>query len=320
MGAVLPVVALAPRTAQAEALDAADRAKAVQSLRDYHQLFRDRKVEIDVRFRNHFRPAEFPRPVFYECQIVAANKWMLIEEEVGPIYGIGGDKSDATTYTSKSVFDLRSERGLEVLVRDDDGSITQVTRAKRMRGHFGVMRLSGRLLAQTVGWLDFWGPWLKERDPTLDPVDVLESSPVIRRVRSADGETRLVAKLILESGRECEMRFSDLPDVRLTAQRLAWPGRSEIIGEVRYRLDADGFRQPLAFRDMRRRIDQTPPRIDVVEEALVTRFSMRPSDESEPPPVIEVPDDVRIHDDGPDDDGENQVAVPASEPAAETKP
>lgn len=308
------VAVLAPRVTRAEELDAADRAKAVQSLRDYHQLFRERKIEIDVRVRKDFQPAESSGPVWYDYQIVAANGWMYVEEDVGPALRMGGGRSD-TTYTHKRVFDLHSGRGLEVSFRDDDGRIEQATRTCVPHG---VSRLSSLLLAQTVGLLDFWG-FFKKLDRTLDPVDVLESSPTIRRVRSADGETRLVAKLILEHGRECEMRFSDLPDVRLTDKRLTWPGRSEKTGEIRYRVDDDGFHQPLAFRDIRRQIDQTPPRIDLVEEALVTRFSMRPPDESEPPPVIEVPDDVRIRDDCPDDDGENQIAVPVPEPSPETK-
>ena len=49
---------------RAEELDAAERKKAVQSLRDYQALFKDRTVELDVRVRSDFNPTESEGPVW----------------------------------------------------------------------------------------------------------------------------------------------------------------------------------------------------------------------------------------------------------------
>lgn len=291
----------------AEELNDTERKEAVQKLRDYHALFKERKVELDVRVRKDLRPAENDGPAWYEYRIVAANGWMYTEEEIGGILGLGGGRSDAS-FTRKTVFDSRADRGLDVYVRDD-GTMTQ---AARICDPVGIQRLSSWRLAQAVGWLGFWKSWGSSPRWNVDPADVLESSPTVRRVRTADGHARLVANLLLEEIVECEMRYSDLPDVRMTAVRLTAPS-SEIAGEVRYRQNPDGFHQPHAFREVRRRIDRTPPEIDLVEEAIVTRFSMRSPADSEPMPVIEIPDGLRVFDECSDEKGDDEVPAPSPE-------
>lgn len=306
--AVVVVAAVAGSgVSRAEELSDTERKEAVQKLRDYHALFKDRKVELDVRVRKDLLPAENDGPAWYEYRIVAANGWMYTEEEIGHILGLGGGRSDAS-FTRKTVFDSRSNRGLEVLVRDD-GKMTQATRRCTP---VGIRRLSSVRLAQAVGWLGFWSSWDFSPRWNLDPADALESSTTVRRVRTADGHAELVARLLLEEVIECEMRYSDLPEVRMTAVRLTFP-RSEIAGEVRYRQNPDGFQQPHAFREVRRRIDRTPPEIDLVEEAIATRFSMQSPADPQPMPVIEIPDGLRVLDRCPDEKGDDQAPAPSPE-------
>ena len=291
---------------RAEELDAAERKKAVQSLRDYQALFKDRTVELDVRVRSDFNPTESEGPVWYDYKILASDGWMFSEQDIGPALGIGGGRSDAS-FTLKSVFDSRTNHGLEVFVRDD-GKVTQATRKCVPRG---IIRLSSERLAQAAGWLHFW-PFRRDHW-VLEAAHVLESSPVLRRVRAADGRTQLVARVVLEDVVEYEMRYSDLPQVRMTAVRITLP-QDETTGEVRYKLDPDGFHQPHAFREIRRSVRrETPPKIMLIEEAIVTRFSMRSLAEPLPMPVIEVPDDVQVRDDCPDDKREDQVPTPTPE-------
>ncbi len=290
----------------AEELDATERDKAVQSLRDYQALFKERAVELDVQVSKDLLPAESDGPVRYDYKIVAANGWMFTEEEIGPVYGLQGGRSDAN-YTVKSVFDSRTDRGMKVYVRDDG----KVTQAERRCAPTGIQRLSSDRLAQAVGWLDFWAH--SRNDWLIDPADVLESSSAVRRVRAEDGQTQLSAMVVLEDIVECEMRYSDLPDVRMIAMRRMIPGRTEVTSEVRYRKNRDGFDEPHAIRETRRRIDETPPRILLIEEAVVTRFSMRSPAEPEPMPVIEIPDGLRVIDDCQDDESEGEVPVPSPE-------
>ncbi len=304
---VLAHALLAAGDCAAEELDATAREQAVQSLRDYQDLFRNRKVEIDVRVRKDFRPADSEGPVWYDYKVVASDGWMHTEEDVGQVLGLGGGRSDAR-YTIESVFDLRSSRGTKILIRDD-GEISQ---PERTCTPTGIIRLSSTRLAQAVGWLDFWRR-SRSAEPLMNAGDALELSPVVRRTTAANGRVQLVAKLDTDPRLEYELRFSDLPDVRLTSVRLTLLGRSDVAGEVLYRQDSEGFHQPHAFREIRRRIDQTPPRIDLIEESVVTRFSMRSPDEDEPMPVIEIPDGLRVIDNCPDDEGEDVVPAPSPE-------
>ncbi len=299
---------------RAEELDATEREQAVQSLRDYQARFQTHRVEIDVRVRKDFRPAESEGPVWYDYKIVAADGWMYTEEDIGQPLGMEGGRSNAR-YTVKSVFDSGTERGTEVYIRDEGG----VEQAERTCAPTGIQRLSSGRLAQAVGWIEFWSPFLRSSDSLMSPADVLESSPEVRRMQASDGQTRLVAMVILDDVIEYEIRYSDLPHVRMTAMRRTIPGRTEVTGEVRYQQNDRGFDEPHAIREIRRRIDQSPPRIDLIEESLVTRFSIRSPVEDEPMPVIEIPEGLRVIDDCPDDErveAKIEEAVPSPSPEA----
>lgn len=318
-------------TVRAEEITAAEREQAVRSLRDYQSVFMDRRIELEARVRKDFRPAESSGPVWYDLELVAADGWMYIEEDTGPLMSIGIGASggnqetrDDANIIQKSVYKLGARHGLSVDARSD-GRISQ---ANRTCGGIGIFRLSGLRLAQAMGWTGFWPTQSIYKDLALDAAEALELSPAVRRVDVSDKQTRLVANLTFSEfrndDRQLEMWYSDLPDVRLTAVRKT-SDRYVTTGEIRYRSDQDGFHQPYAFREIRRRTE-TPPRIELVEVLTITRFSMRETSEPQPMPVIEVPEGVRYVEDpcpdvDPDEDNESRWrrGVPLRKPVPDPR-
>lgn len=153
-------------------------------------------------------------------------------------------------------------------------------------------------LAQALGWREFWAIRSGARE-LVDPLFVLENARSVQRVERPDGQSEIHAEYVDEIDIVFQMRFSDLPEVRLFYIRHFYPPRFDIAGQIRYRRTEDGFMAPSAIREIRTLVNDGKREIVLTEEAVVIDFEMVPADQAGEFPSIEIPDGVRIIDNTP---------------------
>lgn len=295
----------------AQELSRKEREQVVLSFQEYQSTFREKKVGLEARIRNDFRPAESSGPVWHDLRIAAANAWIYVEQDIGVIHELSGKVSKAT-FARKSVYDSRNGKGLETIVRDD-GEMVQAVRVCRP---IIIQHFSNRRLVQALGWLSF-GTF--GAGDLIDPVSVLKEAESIRREIGPGGDAKLVAFKAYGDGLEVEFHFSDLPVVRMVQLRKTFVGVGEATGEVFYKIDSDGFYQPSGYREVRTRTDVDPPRIELFQEAVITRFKLSEVSPTEQMPKIEIPEGLEVRDDCERAKKKAQT-VPVPVPTDDSKP
>ena len=128
----------------------------------------------------------------------------------------------------------------------------------------------------------------------LDPAFIVENAQSLRRVDRADGKSEIHAEYVNEHDIVFQMRFSDLPDVRLFYIRTFYPQHFDIAGQIGYQETEDGFMAPSAIRELRTRFTDGKRELVLAEEAVVVNFEMVPADQAGEFPTIEIPEGVRI--------------------------
>ena len=305
-----------------EELSDAERRAVIESLQAYQAEYKNNRVSIATQVQKNFKPEQGGGPVRQDYRITAEGSRIYTEYEFGHVLnafaqGADDDAQQEARETTIATFDLETNQGTKIYVRDRDGTITQ---AERIGKSAGIERFTSMRLAQALGWREFWAIRSGARE-LVDPLFVLENARSVQRVERPDGQSEIHAEYVDEIDIVFQMRFSDLPEVRLFYIRHFYPPRFDIAGQIRYRRTEDGFMAPSAIREIRTLVNDGKREIVLTEEAVVIDFEMVPADQAGEFPSIEIPDGVRIIDNTPSPadatrGDDKRPAVPA--PEAET--
>lgn len=303
-----------------EPLSESKRGDVLDSLQAYQTKFKNNRVSIGTHTLKNFMREGSRGQGRQDYRIVVDGPRIYTEYEygrIGHIVGFGpqDDGADRGRETIKASFNLITQQGKEISVRDDDGTITQ---AKKIQKSVGIGRFTSMRLAQALGWLEFWPRW-RGSMRLLDPAFIVENAQSLRRVDRADGKSEIHAEYVNEHDIVFQMRFSGLPDVRLFYIRTFYPQHFDIAGQIRYQETEGGFMAPSAIRELRTRFTDGKRELVLAEEAVVVNFEMLPADQAGEFPTIEIPEGVRIIGDAepPTDaaeSGGDPPAVPVADP------